>query len=677
MSSDYGPKDSQSDGGASPIRLVDNQWIPLRDGAQLAARIWMPALNDNEALPAVLEFLPYRKRNGTSKRDEVTYPAFAAAGIVGVRVDIRGSGESDGVIDGEYTVRELSDAVEVIEWIASQSWSNGNVGMMGISWGGFNALQVAALKPPALKAVISLSSTVDRYNDDVHYKNGTHLSAQFSWAAYMLALQALPPDPQLVGERWRDMWLQRLEDEPFFLKDWLSHQCRDEFWQHGSIAENFEDIKIPVLVIAGWADGYRNTPLKVVTGMPDNTIALIGPWVHLYPHLASPRPSADFIQEAIGWWNHWLRGEENDVGKTPQVRAFVIDGLRPGNPGDHAPGFWVAKSRWKPPQYRLLILDENEQLSEEPYGRSNRRLSIRSPLDTGIAGGEWWASSTYGQLPGDQRVDEGGSLVFENDALNIPCTLLGMPKLQLTLSSDSPLANIAVRLIDVHPDGVETRVSYAVLNLAHRESNAEPKFLIPGKDERIEIILDACGYRFGPGHRIKLAISTAYWPLIFPPPFYATLNIDTSSIRLMLPLLGDHELIDVAEPTNLNPLPSYESLSSGKWKRWIERDIVKGLTHYRAVSASGLSRHPDNGLVQGGEFNETWTISEHDPLSMQGECHSTSKLSRDDWQVLLTCVSTISCTKTYWAITESIDARCNGVKFFSRARNEKIPRDFM
>ena len=260
--------------------VLENEWITLKDGTRLAARIWMPQAARHDPAPAVLELLPYRKRNGTAQRDESTYPAFAAAGIAGIRVDLRGSGESDGVIDGEYTPLELSDGCEVIDWIARQPWCNGNVGMMGISWGGFNCLQLAALRPPALKAVISIASSVDRYNDDIHYKGGAHLSAQLSWAATMLAYQSRPPDPELVGDRWRQMWLDRLENEPFFMADWLSHQRRDAFWQHGSICEDFGGFAVPALMIAGWADGYRNTPLKAVEGMPDLASAFIVPWVH-------------------------------------------------------------------------------------------------------------------------------------------------------------------------------------------------------------------------------------------------------------------------------------------------------------------------------------------------------------------------------------------------------------
>lgn len=257
---------------------IENEWIILKDGTRLAARIWMPDGAEKDPVPAVFEFLPYRKRDGTSLRDESTYPVFAAAGIAGVRVDIRGSGESGGVIDGEYTECELANACELIAWIAAQPWSNGSIGMMGISWGGFNSLQVAALRPPALKAVISIASTVDRYNDDIHYKNGCHLSAQLSWAATMLGYQSRPPDPALVGERWKEMWLERLAGEPFFMEEWLAHQRRDDFWRHGSISEDFSSVQIPTLVIAGWADGYRNTPLMAVEGLGKKAKALIGPW---------------------------------------------------------------------------------------------------------------------------------------------------------------------------------------------------------------------------------------------------------------------------------------------------------------------------------------------------------------------------------------------------------------
>ncbi len=498
--------------------VIENEWIRLKDGTELAARIWMPAGTEADPVPAVLEYLPYRKQGGTSLRDESTYPVFAAAGIAGVRVDIRGSGESEGVIDGEYTPRELSDGCEIVEWIAAQPWSNGKVGMMGISWGGFNCLQVAALKPPALKAVISIASTVDRYNDDIHYKNGCHLSAQLSWAATMLGYQSRSPDPAIVGDRWKQMWMERLEKEPFFMEEWLEHQRRDEFWQHGSICEDFDRVEIPALVIAGWADGYRNTPLKAVEGLGDKAKALIGPWVHKYPHFAFPKPRADFHGEAIRWWNRWLRDEENGAENGPQVRAYILDGPRPSLRRDSDPGRWVAKDAWATPEMHLFGISHDGRLTPSAGGTGIGEVYLKSPLDTGTASGEYFTLKPDAEMAGDQRIDDAGSLTFETAPLLEAADYLGQPTLTVDVTCQEPTANLAVRLVDVHPDGTATRVAFGVLNLSHRDGNAQPRAMEPGRKTRITLTLDACGYRFRAGNRIRVSLSTSYWPLILPPP---------------------------------------------------------------------------------------------------------------------------------------------------------------
>lgn len=659
------------------FRVIENEWIRLADGTRLAARIWMPDGAEVETVPAVLEFLPYRKRNGTAPRDESTYPAFAAAGIAGVRVDIRGSGESEGVIDGEYTPRELSDAVEVIEWIASRPWSNGNVGMMGISWGGFNCLQVAALKPPALKAVISIASTVDRYNDDIHYKNGTHLSAQLSWAATMLAYQSRPPDPEIVGDAWKEMWLERLEHEPFFMADWLSHQRRDAFWEQGSICEDFDAFPVPALVIAGWADGYRNTPLKAVEGMPDKAKALVGPWVHKYPHFAYPKPRADFLGEAIAWWGRWLRNDDNGAESLPQMRAFILDGPRPALWRESDPGYWIAKDQWTPPQERNLRLDEAGRLSESPSTPFAGTMRLRSPLDTGVAAGEWFTSKPDAELAGDQRIDDAGSLVFDSAPLEEECVLLGQPRLSVRLTSDAPQGNLCARIVDLHPDGTATRICFGVLNLAHRHSNADPQPMVPGEPTEIAVTLDACGYRIAPGHRIRLALSSAYWPTILPPPYDTGLDIELASLRLALPLLGDHRRIQVAQPAVADPLPRYETLVDGSGGRRVERDLVSGVTAYKVFEDTGLNRHPGNGLASRDTREETWSIRANDPLSMTGEARWTCHAQRAGWEASTHCISTLACTETEWVISATVEAFHNGKSVFTRTRSERIARDLM
>ena len=659
---------------------IENQWITLKDGTRLAARIWMPDGAESDPVPAVFEFLPYRKRDGTCLRDESTYPVFAAAGIAGVRVDIRGSGESDGVIDGEYTELELANACELIAWIAAQPWSNGSVGMMGISWGGFNSLQVAALRPPALKAVISIASTVDRYNDDIHYKNGCHLSAQLSWAATMLGYQSRSPDPALVGERWKEMWLERLEHEPFFMEEWLSHQRRDEFWQHGSISEDFSKVEIPALVIAGWADGYRNTPLMAVEGLGDKAKALIGPWVHKYPHFAWPKPRTDFHGEAIAWWNKWLRGEDNGIDRLPQTRAYILDAIRPAPRRDFDPGFWVAKDLWSKPEMQCFYVEQFGKLTEGmPIPQApEHAVYLRSPLDTGTSSGEYFTLKPDAEMALDQRSDDAGSLTFETVPLACDHDYLGRPVLTLALRTQARTGNLCARLVDVHPDGTATRVAFGVINLTHRNGNVEPEALAPGEKASIRLELDACGYRFRKGHRIRLAISTAYWPMILPPPEDAGVEIDIASLGLGLPLLGAHEKIAVPEPENPDPLPKYIEHAPGVTKRQVLKDLSANRTDYRIHEDTGLFEHPDTGLSTRQLREEIWSITPGDPLSMTGISTWTCDMRRPDWFVRTVATAKIACTASDWIISAVVTAYEGDVQVFEKVFAEmRIPRDLM
>ncbi|MCX6363265.1 MAG: CocE/NonD family hydrolase, partial [Actinobacteria bacterium] len=189
------------------VRQIDYAWIELQDGTLLAARIWLPDDAAADPVPGILEAVPYRLSDGMAMRDVLIYPWWAARGYACVRVDLRGSGESDGVLEDEYAPQEQEDLLEVIAWIARQPWCNGAVGMTGISWGGFNSLQLAARRPPALKAIITLMSTDDRYADDVHYKGGCLMGTDLlHWSSCMLHWQCQPPHEVATGERWRDLW---------------------------------------------------------------------------------------------------------------------------------------------------------------------------------------------------------------------------------------------------------------------------------------------------------------------------------------------------------------------------------------------------------------------------------------------------------------------------------------
>ena len=663
---------------AGSFHIEENVYIPLADGRQLSARLWMPEGTDKTPVPAILEYLPYRKRDGTAPRDESTYPTFATAGYAGVRVDISGTGESDGDFDDEYSPRELADGVEVIAWIAAQDWCNGSVGMMGISWGGFNSLQIAALQPPALKAVISIGTTVDRYNDDIHYKNGCLLYSNFWWSSVMLCYASRPPDPALVGDRWRDMWLHRLNTQPFPLRLWLAHQRRDDYWKHGSISENYSQLKIPALVISGWADGYLNAPPACAENL-SNGKAINGPWIHKYPHFAYPHPRMDFLAEAIRWWDCWLKGEENGASDIPAYRAYISENVRPAKWREHEAGRWIAEEQWPSDNIdtKTLYLARFGQVTLDPS--EPEELTLCSPLDCGTAGGEIFTLKPDADMQSDQRSDDAGSLIFETDVLKQSVDILGRPMVRLRVAIDKPLGNITARLVDVHPDGTGFRVSWGVINIAHRNGNSDPVPVTPDQFVDISIELDECGYRFLSGHRLRLSISTAYWPMIMPPPEAITARIElgeASAIELPVRSIDD-DRYDVPEPADPSPLPDYPSHSPPHCERRVDRDLQNQHTCYTIEDDTGEDEMPGHGLRTRHHHRSSWDIDWHDPLSARSHSIYTSWMSRGDWSIRTESESEWWCDATHYFIKAEVRAFEGDTLINTRSWQESIPRDCM
>ena len=660
------------------FKVLENEWIKLSDGRRLSARIWLPDSALKKPSPAILEYLPYRKRDGTAQRDDSTYPHFAAAGYVGVRVDISGTGESDGDWDDEYSPRELADGCEVIEWIADQAWCDGNVGMMGISWGGFNSLQIAALKPSALKAVISIGTTVDRYNDDIHYKGGCLLYSNFYWSSTMLCYASRPPDPELVGDSWRDTWLQRLNTQPFPLAMWLAHQRKDDYWKHGSISENYAAIEIPALVISGWADGYINAPPAAAEHLV-NAKAINGPWIHKYPHIAAPEPRMDFIREALNWWDKWLKGEDNGVEKLPDYRAYILEDAKPLLHHVSAPGRWVTETTLpaKDIRERNYYLAPNRQLLDIP-GRT-RYKPLSSPQDCGTACGEFFTIRPDGEMPTDQRRDDSCSLVFDSGKLHQPIEILGRPKLRLKLSLDKPHGNIAVRLNDIHPNGEVSRVSWGVLNLAHRDGNENPQPMVPGESVAVEIELNECGYRFMRGHKMRVAISTNYWPMVMPAPEKVTATIRLGPDALItLPVRFGVDAYTMDPPKDKNPLVEYPQISEGLHRRWVERNFQTGESHYRIIDDTGEIEVPGHGMISRYRHDERWTIAADDPLSHRSMSRYICWMRRGEWSIRTESESEMRCDADNFYVKATVRAYQDEELINEREWDEiAIPRDHM
>ncbi|MEC9330177.1 MAG: CocE/NonD family hydrolase [Pseudomonadota bacterium] len=658
--------------------VVEHRLIPLSDGRRLACRLWLPHSSESTPVPAILEYLPYRKRDGTSQRDEATYPGLAAVGYAGVRVDISGTGESDGEFDDEYSPRELADGVEVIEWIAAQDWCDGNIGMMGISWGGFNSLQIAALKPPALKAVIAIGATVDRYNDDIHYKNGCLLYSNFWWSSVMLCYTSRPPDPLLVGDSWRRSRLKRLQTQPFPLEKWLAHQRRDDYWRHGSVCECYEAMTVPALVISGWADGYVNAPPAAAAHFPGKIKAINGPWVHQYPHFAYPHPRMDFVAEARRWWDRWLKGIENDAESLPAYRAYISENVRPGPWREHEAGRWVAENTWP-----------SETIQAKTYypeigGRLSLALaeeataSICSPLDCGTASGEYFTLKPDSELAGDQRPDDAGSLLFDSERLTTAVEILGRPVMGLRVSIDRPIGLLAIRLLDVHPDGTSFRVSWGVVNLTHRKANDRPEPMVPDQAVDIQVRLDECGYRFLPGHSIRIAISTAYWPMVMPPPQITTATVHLGRhCVLELPERNGTDTITVTAPTVADPLPEYPLHSKADYQRRVERDLQNQVTRLQVIDDTGEIEIPGHSLHTRHRHEDCWTIDLNDPLSARATSRYICWMNRDDWTIRTESDSSIECDEDSFHVRAKVTAFENDQVVSKREWLRSIPRDLM
>ena len=568
-----------------PVREIEHCWILLSDGCHIAARIWLPGDVDETPAPAILEYLPYRKRDGTAERDQINHPYLAGHGYACVRVDIRGNGDSEGLMFDEYVQQEQSDALEIIHWIADQRWCSGQVGMLGISWGGFNALQVAALKPDALKAIVTVCSTDDRYADDVHYKGGALLLDNLGWASTMFAYSSRPPDPDVVGVHWREMWLNRLENTPLLIDNWLSHPHLDDYWKHGSICEEYEDITAAVLAVGGWGDAYSNAVPRMLSGLKCPRRGIVGPWIHKYPHFATPGPTIDFLGECIRWWDYWLKGGSSH---SPPVSydAYVMNAFHAPFEHKFREGCWVSEREWPSRNVRTEIRYLNDTYLTFDRGSGNSRV-VSSLESVGSQSGKYMARSVSG-LPPDQRNDDAGSVVFET-VLDEPMVIFGALKVHLKIMCNTFHANVVARVCDVNELGASTRVSYGVLNLCHQTSSEFPTQLTPGEWYTVTIQLDDVAYRFEAGHRLRIALSNNYWPLIWPSSLRSELIIQCNEYSYIeLPLYRNVDQLAVGFESGRSAPPlEVEVLRKPSNRITSERDVLTGFTTTRYLDDFG------------------------------------------------------------------------------------------
>jgi putative CocE/NonD family hydrolase len=662
------------------ITEIEFERIPLSDGVHLSCRYWLPEDADQNPVPAILEYIPYCTRDGTAARDEAMHPYFAGHGYSAIRVDIRGSGESEGVLLDEYMELEQDDALEVIAWIAAQPWCDGNVGMMGKSWGGFNGLQVAARRPPALKCIITIFSTDDRYADDVHYVGGCMATQNPEWAFVMFPAMARPADPALVGDGWRDMWQQRLDAMEPWIIPWVEHQRRDAYWKHGSVCEDFSDIEIPVYAIGGWADTYSNPIPRLVAGLTSPVKGLIGPWGHQYMHQAVPGPKMGYMDEALRWWDHWLKGEDSGLMDEPAYRVWVQDSVLPSNCHQERPGYWAIESGWPSSNIETATLHLNN-VTLDQAAETEVCIPICSPQTTGQCT-PFFGSGGAGspEDPTDQRPDDDTSACFDGAVLEEAFTILGAPAVNLEVASDKENAFVCVRLNEVLPSGESLQVSYGILNLTHRNSDETPEALEPGTRYSVRIQLNDIAHTFAPGSRIRIAISTAFWPIVWPSPRPATVSLFTGASTLCLPVReprsSDWEARPFAPPRHSRVHPTSTLVDAEPEFVGFEVDTNTRIQSFIFRSDSGTLRYDRHDWVTSVKADYQYHIHPDDPTSACVDLSSTETYGREgQLDARIVARQKMTCDETHFIIEAKLDVFDGETEVYSREWNKRIARD--
>lgn len=656
------------------VEIIENTWIPLPDGRKLAARIWLPNTGPS---PAILEYLPYRKRDGTAPRDETTHPVFAEAGYACIRVDIAGTGDSEGQFDDEYSEQELSDGEAVLNWIAAQNWCDGKIGMIGISWGGFNGLQLAYRRPPELRAVVSVASTTDRYADDIHFMGGCLLSDNINWGCQMFAYLTRPADPTLRSD-WREDWVNRLENVPHSPADWLRHPTRDQFWKHGSVCEDWSAIQVPVLAITGWADAYVNAPPALAANLDVPAKALIGPWEHRYAHIAK-LDAGDFHSEVIGWFDRWLKGQQNGAEDLPAYRTYMQQHFNPTKENKPRQGRWIAENQWPSPNV-------SEQVWYlRPGGFANTAfaddITVANPAHTGQAGGYFCPGMRIdNELAEDQALDDALSLCFDSAPLEQPLELMGRARLKFEFTVDKPVAQLVVRLCDVAPDGTSQRVTYRALNLTHCNSHETPEELIRGKVYNAEILLNECAHSLRPGHILRLALSTSYWPIIWPAPEAAQVTLQLQHTSLHLPV---REVANEIEPSNPGPAQKFPTLQakelrapSARSDRRVDDD---GTVILETFDDYGRSTDPYHSMSVGSQVAMRYSIHPDDPATAQYAANWSFTFERGNWRVAIDTQGQMTCDAKNFYLHRKLRATegPDDTEVLTKEWRETIPRGFL
>jgi hypothetical protein len=655
-----------------------NVTIATRDGTKLSADLIRPDADGK--FPAIIEYIPYRKDDVTQGGYD-THHYFAERGFIGVRLDVRGTGSSEGVNTDEYMPIEQQDGFDAVEWCAKQSWSNGNVGMFGTSYGGFTCIQVAMHRPPNLKAIVPMYATDDRYTDDCHYTPGGNMRMYYDVGTYggsMVAMNALPPLEEYAGPRWAMLWKQRLEENEPYILTWMKHQVDGPYWRAASLRPGYDRIQCPVFLIGGWRDGYASTMLRTFTKLEAPKKLLMGPWVHSRPNSSVPGPRIDYLNEVARFFAHWLRDEDTGIMNEPAVTVYMQEYAKPQRTLDSTPGKWHSHANFPAAHTaeRTFYLADSETLTVERPERLSRHHDEFEYLPTvGVTNGYWSAGGMSFYLADDQRADEAYSLVYTTPPFDEQIRILGWPRVIVHASSSARVATFVAKLADVAPDGSSALIVDGSLNGTRRSSLTDPKPMSPGEVYELDIPMNPTGWVIERGHRLRLAISGSDFPNLWPTPEPARSQIHRGGnhlSRVIVPVVA----APVLEPSQFLPPPRLESYvrSHGEPPRQqVLQDQITGAVTVLNRTASTLVL-PDGRGELAGEHSFRCTASSQDPAKASIVGTHKYTLNRQDGAVEVMAESTIRATDTAFHITINLIVTRNGEPFFQRNWTVSEPR---
>jgi uncharacterized protein len=679
--------------------------IVARDGTELSANIWRPASRNGDRnaaparFPAILEMIPYGKDNWRRAVDTTRGEWFAARGFALCRLDVRGTGSSSGVALDEYTADETRDGYDAVEWLAAQPWCDGGVGMWGISYGGFTAIQVAALRPPHLRAIVPVMATDDRYLDDVHYRGGCVTVSELSqYAVSQVAMNAMPPDASFRGTAWLDEWRARLDATPPWLFAWLRHQTDGPYWRQGSLAPDYDAIEVPIFNIGGWHDSYVDPAFRMQARCSAPSHTLVGNWVHSWPHSAFPGPNLDDLHEIARFFDRHLNGMPNGWEHEPPVVWYEHEFTPPVAFPPELPGRWRAASAYPHPGTTTgswgfgagsLAASAADDDGVDTF-RHRPTTGTRGPLS-------WGAGDPPNGLARDLRPDEADGPTYTSPPLTEPLDVLGVPEVVVHLEVDAPVAMLSVRLSDVAPDGTSALVSAGVLNLTHRRSHAAPEPLLPGAVEEVRVPLRTAGYRWRPGHRLRVSIASSLWPVVWPSPYPATFRIHrgpATPSRLELPVIppagGAGDLPVPAFRTEAPDLrwPAPEPADGGgpavadppEWR--IEEDVLDGSVTVR-FHDGGEDVVPDGRRLYAAE-SIRMTAWDDDPARAELDADVVYRWQERDparngelTRIEIRAISRQRSTVSDFDLSVRLEVDVDGERFFDRDWQETIPRQLV